>query len=152
MTYEQLAELKKLMEMQVKYLMCMDTVLNYDEEFEKTNPSVELPPIMNKGAMRSHFTLQMKACEGVISLTERHLPRLKVEHDQKLAEKNAKFKADAAARKNASIKRPPVQGTVKNTDAGLDKALPLGLNKPMDLPKVPVPKAAGSMDRFISLF
>lgn len=92
--YLLLKRLEDTIENQIEVLNFMAKLIAFDDQYVAENPTEELPPLVNVGVLRSHFITQKKACEGVLSLTARHLPRLKAEHDQKLATEREKRKAD----------------------------------------------------------
>ncbi len=103
MDYHQLSDLERLMNNQIKYLDYMEQLIKFDQEYVEANPGIDLPPLQNIGVLKSHFTTQRKACEGVLSIAARHLPRLKTEKEAQEAQK----KADAKKDKKTSKASPP---------------------------------------------
>lgn len=103
--YQSLSELEQVIKRQIEALNAMDLLITFDSEYVSNNPGVKLPPLENIGVLKSHFTTQRKACEGVLSLTARHLPRLKTAHDAEQAKKKALAKAES--KKQISVSKIP---------------------------------------------
>lgn len=82
--------LEKTMKMQLEILDFLADLLEYDSRYAAEHPAGDLPPLTNPGVLKSHFITQKKACESVLSLVARHLPRLKAEHDQTRAAEREK--------------------------------------------------------------
>jgi hypothetical protein len=113
MNYEQMKKLDELIHFQIKFIDYMQELIEFDETYVKDNPNETLPPLQNIGVLKSHFTTQRKACDGVLSLTARHLPRLKAEHD-----------------KNKQVKKPIVKTTVEQVAKAKveNKPVPISTN------------------------
>lgn len=77
--YSKLEKINNVIKNQILIIEYMEEVIKYDEEYTRENINEELPPIENIGVLKSHFTTQKKACLGMISILNRHLPRLEKE-------------------------------------------------------------------------
>lgn len=87
--YSILSKLNQAVKMQFDMLEFMDKLIAYDTEYVLKHPEDKLPDLENMGVLKSHFMTQKKACQGLLSLSARHLPRLKIEHDEIEAKKRA---------------------------------------------------------------
>lgn len=89
MEYRHLSDLERLMKLQIEYLNYMEQLIKFDSEYSQEHPNDDLPPVQNLGVLKSHFLTQRKACEGVLSITARHLPRLKAENEKRIKSRQA---------------------------------------------------------------
>lgn len=119
MNYQEIKRMDDIVSMQLKFLTYMEGLIQEDERFVSENPEMakELPPFQNIGVLKSHFLTQKKACEGLLSLTARHLPRLKEEYEKNkpkpepkaIAKATAKVKPQAQL--NKSVEKSPTSTT-----------------------------------------
>ena len=108
MDYQMMKRLDELMNYQIKFIDYMDELIKFDDDFTTKNPDTELPPIQNIGVLKSHFITQKKACEAVLSITARHLPRLKAEHDKnKPVMPKIENKTQSASKNQVTISKKP---------------------------------------------
>lgn len=105
MDYQTMQRMEELMHFQIKFIDYMDVLIKFDEDFTSKNPNEELPPVVNIGVLKSHFITQKKACEGVLSITARHMPRLKAEYEKNKKIPNVKHRAVVSAPKRKQV--PP---------------------------------------------
>jgi hypothetical protein len=119
MDYRHMSEMERLMNLQVKYLNYMEELIKEDNQYAQEHPNEELPPVQNLGVLKSHFLTQRKACEGVLSITARHLPRLKAEHDKKV--------------KRPTVNRPPVKTVPNRPVVHQEHDLPIEDHKSVEL-------------------
>lgn len=133
MTYQELQELEKILKMQLKMLSVMENFMKFDAEYERDHPEETLPPIINSGVLKSHFITQKKACEGFLSYTARHLPRMKKEHD-------IANKAKINERKSVTKQEPVTTNPLSNQN---------GTNQ---IPKIPIENPQVDNPAFMSLF
>lgn len=121
--------LEKTMKMQLEILDFLADLLEYDSRYAAEHPAGDLPALVNPGVLKSHFITQKKACESVLSLTARHLPRLKAEHDKQVAVEREKRKASEAT--NRANKSTPTKG-----ENPLPAPLDLDEREPVENPPV----------------
>lgn len=101
MDYQKMRQLEELINYQIKFIDYMEELIKYDEKFVADNSPEGLPPLENIGVLKSHFITQRKACIGVLSLTARHLPRLKEEYDSNKAKEKEKAVQNLHAKSNS---------------------------------------------------
>lgn len=121
MNYQELQRAEQILQMQFDMLTKMEEFIKTDEEYEKEHPEEELPPIVNIGVLKSHIITQKKACEGFLSITARHLPRMKKEHDVAVKAKTVIAKKSIPitpkAQNKAEFIPPPNIEAIKGSDS-----------------------------------
>lgn len=123
MNYQDIQQFERILKMQLDMLCKMEEFIQFDEEYVKNHPNEVLPPVINNGVLKSHFITQKKACEGFLSYTARHLPRLKAEHDlankKKVVESKKPIDAktpikEGSAKPSATVKNVPPTPNISN--------------------------------------
>lgn len=103
MKYSQISEMKTVVEKQISILEIYNQLLEYDTSLREER---ELPKIENLGAMKSHFLMELKASQGLLSLINIHLADIKAKDDEerkKIKEKSIQTKPSIPIEKDDSI-------------------------------------------------
>lgn len=95
--------MKTVVEKQISILEIYNQLLEYDTSLREER---ELPKIENLGAMKSHFLMELKASQGLLSLINIHLADIKARDDKerkKIKDKSIQNKPSIPIKKDDSI-------------------------------------------------
>lgn len=108
--------MKTVVEKQISILEIYNQLLEYDTSLREER---ELPKIENLGAMKSHFLMELKASQGLLSLINIHLADIKAKDDEerkKIKEKSIQNKPSIPIKKDDSINLFSTENNVEEID------------------------------------